>query len=110
MNLRDVYGGCNEINNYQVSPSTTIVCTHIAAKVDVRWNLVGLLNTYPDAKVANFLLTALPAKGYYFNDELADGTKVGHTLNSVESHTLYATGRDPAKLSPANVISGRQDF
>lgn len=111
VNLRDVYGGCNQIDNYLISPSTNIVCTHIAAKVDVRWNLRDVLITNSAATVKNFSLNQLPQKGYYFNDVLADGnTKVGRTLNVPANTVIYATGSASTSLSPANSIYGRQDF
>lgn len=111
VNLRDVYGGSNEVEYYAFSPTTSIVCSHIASKVDVRWNMRDILTNYPDAKVLNFIVKDAPRYGYYFNETLSNATEVGRTQNAVTSgNDLYATGSSTAILSPGSNVYGRQDF
>lgn len=112
VNLRDVYAGCNYVYNYINRPSATVICTHIASKVDIRWNLRDILNSYPDATMRNLTLDNIPQYGYFFNDTLSNNAIVGRTLNSsTNGKNLFATGNSLSDiLNPGSSIYGRHDF
>lgn len=109
ISLRDVYGGCDKIDNYNTRPSANVICTHIATKLDVRWSLRNILNDYPNAKVHNFYIHDVPRYGYYFNDVLSDHSEVGHAKNLPTIACMLKIAEN-GNISPGSSVYGRHDL
>lgn len=109
INLRDVYGGSDKVDNYNMHPMANVVCTHIATKIDVRWSLRNILNDYLNAKVSNFYVNDVPRYGYYFNEVLSDNSKVGHAKNLPTLNCVLKVAQS-GNISPGSAVYGRHDF